>query len=199
MKKKCAIGIFGGTFNPIHNVHLEMAKLAKKKLDLKKVIFVPAARPPHKKIEEKVTPEERYRMTCLAVIPWAGFCVSDEELKQPGKSYSVKTVESFKGKFGPGAEIFFIIGSDSLTELFTWRKIDRLLRLCKFIVFRRPNFPIKSPMKHLKDKLEIIPMLPQKISSTEIRKMIKNGRSISRFVPATVERFIQKRKLYRAS
>ncbi len=197
MKKKCAIGIFGGTFNPIHNVHLKMAKLAKKRLGLKKVIFVPAARPPHKKIEGEVTPEERYKMTSLAVRSLPGFYPSDKELKQPGKSYSVKTVESFKRRFGPETEFFFIIGSDSLTDLFTWRRIDRLLRLCKFIVFRRPNFPIKFRNKRLKDKLEIIPMPPQKISSTEIRKMIKNGRSISRFVPAAVGRFIQKRKLYR--
>ena len=179
MKKKCAIGIFGGTFNPIHNVHLKMAKLAQKRLGLKKVIFVPAGRPPHKKIEEKVTPEDRYRMTCLAVKPLSGFYPSDKELIQPGKSYSVKTVENLKRKFGPGTDIFFIIGSDSLAELFTWRRIDRLLRLCKFVVFRRPNFPIKLVNKHLKDKVEIIPMPLQKISSTAIRKRIKKGRSIS--------------------
>ncbi len=197
MKKKCAIGIFGGTFNPIHNVHLKMAKLAKKRLGLKKVIFVPAGRPPRKKIEGEVTPDERYRMTSLAVRSSPGFYPSDKELKQPGKSYSVKTVESFKRKFGRETEIFFIIGSDSLTELFTWRRIDRLLRLCKFVVFRRPNFPIKLANKYLKDKVEIIPMPPQKISSTEIRKRIKRGKSISRLVPVGVARFIQERKLYR--
>jgi len=197
VKKKYSIGIFGGTFNPIHNVHLKMAKRAQKKLGLEKIIFVPSARPPHKKIKGKVSPYQRYQMTCLALKPFPGFFCSSKELKHPGKSYSVETVESFQKRFGRKARFFFIIGSDSLAELFTWKKIDKLLGLCKFVVFRRPKFPLKLKNRYLKDRVRVISMPPQEVSSTEIRKRIKEGRSISRLVPRDVARFIQQRKLYR--
>lgn len=195
--KKYYIGIFGGTFNPIHNVHLKMARLAQKKLGLNRVIFVPAARPPHKRVAGQVTPQERYRMTCLAIKPYSRFYPSARELRHSGQSYSVETVESFKKRFGQKAELFFIIGSDSLSELFTWKKINKLLRLCKFVVFRRSQYPIKLKKKILKERVEIVNMPPQRISSTEIRQRIKEGQDVSRFVPQAVLEFIQKRKLYR--
>ena len=197
MKKKCAIGIFGGTFNPIHNTHLKMAKLAQEKFGLKEVIFIPAGHPPHKGIYDKITPQERYRMTCLALKGFPAFSASSSELKRTGKSYSIETVESLKKRFRKDTEVFFIIGSDSLAELFAWKKINKLLKLCKFIVFKRPKFPIKIESRCLENRVEVILMCPQKVSSTEIRKMIKKGQNISNFVPKNVARFITKRKLYR--
>jgi len=197
MRRKYAIGIFGGTFNPIHNTHLKMAKLAKKKFGLKKVIFIPAGRPPHKEIYDRITLQERYRMICLALKGFPSFSTSPIELKRPGKSYSVETVESLKKRFRKDTELFFIIGSDSLAELFTWKRIYKLLRLCKFIVFQRPKFPVKVVNRRLENRVEFVSMRPQKVSSTEIRKMIKKGQDISNFVPKSVARFITKRKLYR--
>ncbi len=196
MEKKDAVGIFGGTFNPVHNAHLRLARVAKEKFNLSKIIFVPSARPPHKKVYDEVTPYQRYQMTRLAVKEFPFFSVSNVELKRGGKSYSVETVERLRKRFKKGSEIFFIIGSDSLSQLSTWKRIGKLFKLCKFVVFKRPGYPVKILNKEFKDRVEIVNIKPQDISSTEIRKRIKQGKSVSGMVPGSVLDYIRKNKLY---
>ncbi len=193
-KSKIHIGIMGGTFNPIHYGHLLAAEEARQKFNLKEIIFVPCAKPPHKNQQNIVSPEDRYKMTCLAISSNRYFKASDIEIKRKGTSYSQDTVIEFKRIYND-AQIYFITGADAIAEIDTWKNANELLDLCQFIAVNRPGHSFKIKEEYLKF-IHILEILGVAISSTEIRQRIRQGKSIKYLVPEDVERYIYEHELY---
>ena len=196
------VGIMGGTFDPIHFGHLEMAESARETFSLDEVIFIPSARPPHK-VENNVTPEiHRLNMTYLATHSNKFFKVSTMEIMREGLSYTLDTINALYKEFGADTELFFIIGSDSMADLPKWHRARELVQKVHFIAAARPgvkvnfeeleNFFGEENMQHIHQiespKLEI--------SSTDLRERVRRGRSIKYLVPAEVEEYIYKENLY---
>lgn len=189
------IGIFGGTFDPIHNAHLEIARAALDagKLDL--VYFVVAARPPHKQTVTHASPEDRLEMVQAAVEDDPRLETSDVELVREGYSYTVDTIHEFQ-KRHPGAELFLIIGYDSLLDLPRWRRPDLIIQCCRLLVVPRPRMT-EQPAAGLEGHFQMLPFKETDLSSTEIRKRVAEGKSITGFVPPSVERLIREKGIYR--
>ena len=192
VNKEKRIGILGGTFNPIHSGHLNLAKGAKRILSLDKVIFVPAYIPPHKKIENSVSPKNRFNMIARAIRNEKSLMISLYEIKRRRKSYSIDTLRYFKKKYKSKAKLFFLIGADSLIGIHSWRHINKALTLAQFVVCGRPDYSLKNCPKGI-NKIDIP---TKRISSTKIRTLIKRGKSIKGIVPAAVERYIRSKHLY---
>lgn len=187
------IGILGGTFNPIHTGHCLLASgiLAEHKLDY--ILFIPCAVPPHKKPMRLAKASYRLQMVKMAIKGNPSFRLSTIDLDRNGRSYSVDTICKLKRLYKNRAKFFFIMGSDSLREFHTWKEPDRLLELCRFLVVERPGFPL-SKMQSSRMEVVKVPTLP--ISSTDIRKMISQGKSIKYLVPEDVRRYIVRHRLY---
>ncbi len=187
------IGILGGTFNPIHIGHLILAEEALHKLNLDKVIFVPTYMPPHKAVEAIVKPEERLKMVDFAIEGNSAFGVSTFEIDAKKKSYSIDTLKEFRREYGEDAQLFLITGSDLLKDLFSWKDVNDIFKMSKFIVANRPGYPVKDVPK----EVESVVITPIEVSSEDIRKRLKEGRSIRYLVPERVMGFIIEHKLYR--
>ncbi|NQT96061.1 MAG: nicotinate-nucleotide adenylyltransferase [Candidatus Omnitrophica bacterium] len=187
------IGILGGTFNPVHNGHIKVVEEAKKQLGLERIIFMPVQIPPHKPKGALASAEDRFKMIELAISNIPNVEVSRYEIDKNKTSYSIETVEFLKGSCAEDAELFFLIGQDMLGGLDTWKDIDKLLKLCRFVVFNRPGFE-KEP---LPEGIERIDMLPVDISSTKIRERVKRQEPIAGLVPEAVEEYISKNNLYK--
>jgi len=186
------IGILGGTFDPVHKGHLYLANKVLKKFSLNKIIFIPTYSPPHKK-NVKVTPaSHRFNMLKLAIESNENFKVSDIEIKRKGKSYSVETMRHLRKKYGTSVDLFFITGSDSLRELGRWKNLKEFLRLCKFVVVKRPKFPIKGDLSDF----IVLNIDAKDISATDIRNRIKKGRPINKIIPKKVVSYIKRHSLY---
>jgi nicotinate-nucleotide adenylyltransferase len=217
------IGIFGGTFNPIHRCHLLVAEEIRQRMSLDLILFIPAGEPPHKEGEEILAARHRLEMMRLAIQSHKGFLVSDLEVTRPGKSYTVETVETLSSTLYRGDELFFIIGLDAFLEVATWKGASRLLSLCHFIVISRKGFlfkdltkiPLLPPLNpeplHQLDRSEIarlvIPLPSEKrlhllivphceASSTQIRLLLSHGKGAKNLLPLPVESYIIQHKLY---
>ncbi len=197
------IGIMGGTFDPIHFGHLATAESVREIFKLDEILFIPSARPPHK-VERQITPEvHRLMMTFLAVKSNENFQVSPMEFLRDGLSYTLDTMEALFKKYGAGSELFFIIGADSMADLFKWHKARELVSKVHFIATNRPNVEVdlaaiknffgESAMTHIHP----VSTPGLEISSTDIRERIKSGRSIKYLVPEVVEEYIAKERLYK--
>ncbi len=212
------IGLLGGTFNPIHCGHLRVATEVLEKTRLSRILFIPSHIPPHKKLKDVASPEDRFAMVRLALAGCRRFIASAVEIEGKGKSYSIITLEKIRAAY-PGAEVFFIVGVDAFLEIETWRSYRRLLSHSHFIVVSRPGhrleeaksvlagrflpaiYPLRGRTPIKDDWLEryrifLLPIHALKISSTDIRQRVKSGRSIRRLVPQAVEAYINKQKLY---
>jgi nicotinate-nucleotide adenylyltransferase len=216
------IGIFGGTFNPIHYGHLRAAEEVREKFHLAKIIFIPSKSPPLK-THELIESEHRYKMTELALSGNGFFEISDIEFKRPGKSFTVQTLEELRRIFHD-MDLYFILGIDSFLEIPTWWQPEKLMSLIDFIIIARPSFrfvdlllspyinaqrndleklnkeELESYSTTLKSKRVVIalkiPLLD--ISATEIRKRIREGKSIKYLLPESVESYIIANKLYKS-
>jgi len=192
MAKERRIGILGGTFNPVHRGHLHLAKHAARKLKLDKIILVPANIPPHKKIEGNASPKDRVAMIRRAIKGNKSFSLSLFEILKKKKSYSIATLRHFNKTFGPKAKLFFIIGADSVEGISKWKDIDNALRLAQFVVFSRSGYSQKKyPLG-----IEKVNMPKLNISSSEIRRLIKKGKSIKGLVSPTVHKYLRNKRLY---
>jgi nicotinate-nucleotide adenylyltransferase len=187
------IGLFGGTFNPVHNGHMALAKGALEKLNLEKIILIPSYIPPHKEARALASAEDRFRMLELAVDKGPGFEISRFEIDKEEKSYSIKTLVHFKQTYPKDTEFFFLIGADSLKGLNNWKHIDKILQLCRFAVCNRPDFFIDITYPQV-DNFEIEPV---HISSTDIRERIKKSQPVKGMVPEAVLDYIRENNLYR--
>jgi nicotinate-nucleotide adenylyltransferase len=200
------IGIFGGTFDPIHIGHLIIAEHACEELHLDKLLIIPAAIPPHKQGEKITNAKHRLQMVKLAAKSNSKFIVSDIELKKTGVSYSIETLELIKKKMGKSAVYYLIIGSDMVPDLHTWKEIGRLTEMSTFVVAIRPGLTkrelkkmrLRLPMPVRKRALSNIMLNPLvDISSTEIRERIIKRKSFRYMVPEKVEKYIIKHRLYK--
>lgn len=198
------IGIMGGTFDPIHIGHLFIAEEVRTKLKLDKVIFVPSGSPPHKDSKKVSDAKHRYLMTLFATVTNPNFEVSSIEVDREGTTYTIDTIKAFKKIYKNDAEFYFITGADAIMELSTWKEIDKLLKLCRFVAASRPGFraeKMKEKIKELEKKYNesiytvVVPAL--QISSTDIRNRIRDDRSIKYLLPESVEHYINKNRLYR--
>lgn len=199
------IGILGGTFNPVHTGHLIIAQDALEQFELDRVIWMPASVPPHKQDQGILSNELRFRMLEEALLCDPRFEISSYEMEKGGVSYSVETMRTMRDLY-PGAELYFIIGSDSLVELHTWKSINELLELCRFVTFVRPGFT--DDVSLLREKILLDDANREKllqgvfrchaveISSTDIRARVAEGLSIRYLVPPEVECFIAEHHLY---
>ncbi|MHB1391970.1 MAG: nicotinate-nucleotide adenylyltransferase [Clostridia bacterium] len=202
--KSNKIGIMGGTFDPVHYGHLVAAEVARAELDLSKVIFIPAGRPPHKQQQFITDSEHRYLMTVLATASNPNFEVSRIEVDKDELAYAIDTVKDMRRTYGEDAAIYFITGADAVLELLTWYKIQELLTLCRFIAVTRPGFykrDLEQKIEEIASKYngEIlcieVPLLA--ISSTDIRERSRSGKPIKYLLPEAVEEYIEKNRLYK--
>ena len=202
MKRK-AIGIRGGTFDPIHYGHLVTAEAARMAFNLETVFFVPSGRPPHKEESEVSSQESRYLMTVLAVTSNKDFTVSRVEIDRPGKSYAYDTVKYFNETF-PDKDVYFITGADAIKEILNWHKVNKLLDHCYFVAATRPGYDLEDlkarelsvlPPEKL-EKIFTIEVPAMAISSTDIKKRVKENKTIKYLLPESVEAYIWKEGLY---
>ena len=160
------IGIFGGSFNPVHKGHLKLAQTAFSELNLDKVFFVPSYQTPLKENTESLLPTQtRIDLLKKAIRPYPYFSVSSCEIRRKGLSFTVDTLKFFKTKFKNKAVLYFLAGADTLTNLKRWKSVDEIKKLCRFVIASRPGYPLKTPSWTLS-----LPMDSLKLSSTEIRK-----------------------------
>ena len=183
-----------------------MTLAIQKQLAFDRVVFLPAFNPPHKQIRHDFASwEDRLAMVKLAVRPYDVFTVSPLEAERGGLSYTFDTVRALQ-ELWPDAEIYLIIGEDSLDQLHTWHRILELLRLVYFVVAERPGYVGEEGVRRLtascgawaKDKIIHAEVPETALSSTEIRQRIKEGRPVRGMVPREVERYISDRGLYKA-
>ncbi|MBU5483552.1 nicotinate-nucleotide adenylyltransferase [Clostridium sp. MSJ-11] len=199
MEKKA---IFGGTFDPIHNGHLHIAYEALYRLNLDRIIFMPSGNPPHKYEKDIADSRIRYEMVKMAIREEEKFEINDYEIRKKNISYTYETLSFFKHNY-PKVMWHFLTGVDCLMDFDTWKNIDEIMEMCKLIVFNRPGYD-KEKILEQKEKLESehnkeiifldIPLL--EISSTEIRKAVKENRNIRYFLPEGVYNTIKELKLY---
>jgi nicotinate-nucleotide adenylyltransferase len=198
---KHAVGIMGGTFDPIHFGHLVAAEEARRCFRLARVIFIPNGRPPHKK-EYGVSPAQtRCDMLVLATASNPAFEVSRIEVDRPGPSYAVDTVGEIKRQVGDDTPLYFITGADAIVELTTWHEPARLAEMCEFIAVMRPGYDLQRLERALRPdfmaRTRLLQIPGVDISSTEIRRRAGSGESLRYLTPEAVVRYIESRRLYR--
>lgn len=192
------IGVMGGSFNPIHERHVEMARAAQKEYALDRLIFLPTGNPPHKH-QELADAEDRYEMTRLAVFGLPGCSASRMELDRQGVIYTVDTLSAMQKQW-PGAELYYIIGEDTLLDLPNWRKPDKVFTLCQFLVCCRTSeelekLPLTKKLASRGAKLHFLSLPPREISATEVRRKLAAGEEAGELSPQ-VRQYIRVMGLY---
>ncbi len=209
------IGLFGGSFNPVHFGHLRAAEEVREILNLDLVYFVPAALPPHKPEDELAPAEHRLHMVRLATKGNRHFMVSDAEVRRTGRSYTIDTVRYFLATLRHQATLFVLVGADQFAEFETWKDCDELVRLCSIAVHTRPwgdELAPRAPLAALDrfgyteargqyvnssgQTLSFVPTAFLPISASQIRRKLQNGESINYLLPADVADYIQRHALY---
>jgi nicotinate-nucleotide adenylyltransferase len=208
----------GGTFNPVHIGHLRAAEEVAESLQLRQVIFMPSAKPPHKSTAGLVSFDHRWRMLELALHGNPLFVLSDLEHQRPGMSYSVETLAQLSSEYGEGEGLYFVLGLDAFLELPTWKSYRELFSLCHFVVVARPGFAPESLDVMLKTQVDDrysfdsevqgyvhpnryvvfyreITLLD--ISSSNIRNLLASRSSVRYLLPDEVEHYIRQQGLYR--
>jgi nicotinate-nucleotide adenylyltransferase len=189
------VGIFGGTFDPIHLGHLLLAELTHEALGLDRVVFVPARVPPHKG-DASAAPQHRLRMTDLAVRDNPHFEVSDVEIRRDGPSYTVETLRRLREEHPAGTEHYLLMGADSARDLESWRDHEEILRGSTVVVMGRPGVERHQLPEPVSAHATVVPTPLLEISSTEIRRRVRDGATIRYLVVEPVERYIRSQGLY---
>ncbi len=190
------IGVYGGTFDPIHRTHLAIARAALTHAGLDRVIFVVAAAPPHKSNGVFASAKDRYAMTAAAVAEEAGMSASRVELKRTGPSYTVDTLRELRGRH-PEAALYLIVGGDSLADLPGWRDPETIIRLARILVVPRPGAGVSVPAA-LAGHVDFLPFEESEVSSTEIRAALARHEDTSALLPPAARAIIEAKGLYRA-
>lgn len=217
--KKERIGLFGGTFNPVHSGHLKAAEIVQKRFLLDKILFIPSYIPPHKDTADIASPSHRLKMVEIALRGYPHFIPCSIEIDAEETSYSIITINRIK-KLYPKSWVFFILGIDAFLEVDTWKDYEQLLGQCFFVVMSRPGYLLDEAKKTLEGKYRekmcmlsksesvkdemllsfrifLLPIDALDIASTEIRGIIKRGNSIKGMVSDRVEAYIRENGLYK--
>ena len=185
------VGLFGGSFDPVHHGHLIVGTVAAEKLQLDSLRFVPAREQPFKVGRHRTSAEHRAAMLSLAIAGMSGFSVERSELERPGPSYTVDTLRHLRER-EPGAEFVLLLGADAAADLPAWREAGQLRDLARVAVFARPGVPVaKSPW--ISTVIEV-PAID--ISATEVRRRVRQGLPVRYWVPDRVAEYITKHRLY---
>lgn len=184
------IGIMGGSFNPIHRRHIDMADCAMREKKLSRILFLPTGNPPHKRTGLEPA-EHRYRMTQLAVCGRPEYTASRLEIDRAGTIYTFDTLTLMKKQY-PDAELYYLIGEDTMLDLPNWYKPDKVFSLCTFLVFARQSanadeLSIVSELRARGAQLQFLSLPALDISSTEVRRLIKDGESVPQIEPQVLE------------
>jgi nicotinate-nucleotide adenylyltransferase len=217
------VGLLGGSFNPIHNGHLTIARHVHERMQLSQVLFIPTGDPPHKRDGSLAQANVRLEMVRLAIAGNPLFTVSDIEMQRKGKSYSIDTIRALQDHYGPSTELFFIIGLDAFLDFPTWREPTELLRICHFVVVPRPgqSFQALAGMSLLPtlnpdgltgldtgalNRLDIasppdpgvtcLAFPPCPTSASEIRRRVRNKLPVVNMLPPLVQSYILRHSLY---
>ncbi len=212
------LGVFGGTFNPIHVGHLRAVIEVQEAFTLDRLLLIPSANPPHKGAEDMAAAEDRLQMVRLAVQGLPSLEASDVELARAGPSYTIETLQYFHNDFGPESVIHFLVGLDAFSEITTWKSYHRLFATAHFIVMTRPGSKLNNLKRFIHTHISrdyqydttascyshprwcsifCLNITHLEISATQIRTYIRQGRSVRFLVPDTVEQFINTKGLYR--
>lgn len=209
--------MYGGTFDPVHVGHLEIARRVLQLFEIEKVLFVPAQMAPHKIGRPVTQPIHRYAMLALATQNDPQLSISTFELDAPDRRYTVETVEHFQRKLSDSTELFFIMGADSWTEIATWREWERLLTITNHIVVTRPGYELESShVGELRERIVdlrgegsrasgtgifITDVVMNDVSATNIRTLASEGRTdeLANYLPGPVLEYIKKYGIYRNS
>jgi nicotinate-nucleotide adenylyltransferase len=206
------VGILGGTFNPIHNGHMAIAEYVYEKVKLDKVLFIPSYIPPHKSEQNLLSAEHRWNMVKLAVKDHAHCDASAIELQRKGKSYTVDTLKALKTIYPKGTKLYFILGEDSLKSLHTWRKVEEVVMLAKFVAVRRKRTEssesqsvfeklkksrLPENIQHKIQKIRMVDMPIMDISSNTVRKRVAADKGVHFYLPYKVHHYILKHNLYK--
>lgn len=208
------VGILGGTLDPIHVGHVEIARAARRALALDAVVIMPARVPPHRPLGPSASPFHRFAMAALAVADVEWIIVSDDELRSEGPSYTALTLERLTRQGLQPSQIFFVTGADAFAEIETWHRYPAVLDLAQFVVVSRSGLPAGSMRERLpslggrfsesSDKpamtgttsIFLLDAQTPEVSSTDVRRRLRSGESISGLVPPPVERHILRHGLY---
>jgi len=197
------VGVLGGTFDPPHIGHLWLATLAADELALDRVLFVPAAQPPHKRRRRMTAAVHRLLMTRLAIASDPLFELSAIEMERPGPSYTVDSMEELQRLYGESASLFLVMAVDSLAQIDTWREPERILAMAEWAVGPRPGSPTPTAEwldeRFGKDarRIHLLEGPGLAVSATQIRERVAAGRAIRYLVPRAVEELILDQGLYR--
>jgi nicotinate-nucleotide adenylyltransferase len=196
------IGVLGGTFDPVHMGHLKIAEVAMQRLDLDRILFIPAGEPWLKVEKEITSSQHRKKMLELAIKGYPHFSISTIELERPGATYTVETLEALRAGMDSSTGIFFLMGWDSLLQLPQWKRPSKIIRMCRIVAFTRSGMG-PPDLETLEEEIPgiirstiILDMPPVDISSSDIRDRVGKGLSIEHLVPESVEEYIRKSGLY---
>ena len=211
------IGVFGGTFDPIHLAHVRAAEELRERCALDVVRFVPSAFPPHKSRPDVTPARHRLRMVERAIAGNPAFAAWDVELRRRGPSYSIDTIRALRAEVGPATRIVFALGWDAFAEIHTWKEPAAIFAACDVVVLTRPghprtlrrgHFPVASRNAFRYDRasagfqhasghaVTLLPVTALDISATDIRQRVRAGRSIRYLVPDAVLAHIATHRLY---
>jgi nicotinate-nucleotide adenylyltransferase len=188
------VGILGGTFDPIHNGHLEAADAARRQLKLDRIMLLPARTPPHRSAEPRASAFHRFAMAAMAATTKPGMEVSDLELHRDGPSYTSITLQQLHGEGYAPSQLFFILGADAFAEIATWHDYPRLLDFSNFVVVSRPG--ISTSHVTSGPRMFFVAADTPDVSSTEIRRRVGAGEPIDGLVPSIVADHIRRHRLY---
>lgn len=185
------VGLFGGSFDPVHHGHLIVARVAAESLGLDALRFVPAREQPFKRGRHGATPAQRAEMLELAIAGAPGFAVERAELEREGPSYTVDTLRALRAR-EPGIRLLLLVGADAAGELDAWREAEEIPALATVVVFGRAGVPV-PPSRLIARTIEVPGI---EISATEIRRRVREGRSIRYWVPDPVSEYVTRHRLY---
>ncbi|MBI2425664.1 MAG: nicotinate (nicotinamide) nucleotide adenylyltransferase [Candidatus Hydrogenedentes bacterium] len=195
MNRPRRIGIYGGTFDPIHRIHIHIGRTALESIPLDEVLFVVAAHPPHKRRETLTPVAERFAMVEAALKDEPGLSPSSIEIDRHGPSYTADTLETIHA-LHPESELYLILGEDSVEDFPGWHAPDRILQLARLVVAGRPGF--RTPTEALHTPVVELPVEESGLSSTALREAITRGDDVRHWLPEPVLRHIREKELYRA-
>lgn len=193
------IALYGGTFDPVHLGHLEVARRVCELFEIEKVVFIPAQIAPHKVGRFVTEPIHRYAMLALATQDDERLVISTFELDAPNRRYTVDTIAEFQRRLGNETELFFIMGADSWSEITTWHEWERLLKMTNHIVVTRPGYDVSPAPPGLDARVVFTDAVKKDVSATSIRALASEGRydELKQLVPQSVANYIRKYGIYR--